>query len=63
MTLTPEEAHGLGIAGATLLELAIDHALWADFLGLIERATVLAEANALNRDAPRAGSDRVWARE
>ena len=23
MTLTPEEAHGLGIAGATLLELAI----------------------------------------
>lgn len=31
MTLTPEEAHGLGIAGATLLELANDHALWADF--------------------------------
>ena len=46
MTLTPEEAHGLGIAGATLLELANDHALWADFLGLIERARVLAEANA-----------------
>jgi hypothetical protein len=41
----------LGIAGATVLELANDDALWADFLALIERARVLAEANALNRDA------------
>lgn len=51
MSLSPEDAHTLAIAGATQLELANDDDLWRDFMALVDRAGPLAEANALNRDA------------
>lgn len=55
MALTPEEAHDLGIGGATVLEQANDDGMWADFLALIERVRLVAEANAVARDAAEAG--------